>query len=60
MHDGSIETLEEVIEHYNSGGANHRNQDERIKPLDLNDEQKQDILHFLYTLTDPSFLQNGG
>lgn len=60
MHDGSIQNLEEVIEHYNSGGAGHRNQDERIRPLGLTPEQKSDLLHFLYTLTDTDFLESGG
>lgn len=46
MHDGSIATLQDVIEHYNSGGANHPNKNPLIKPLELSSEQKSDLLHF--------------
>ncbi|MBK6729502.1 MAG: cytochrome-c peroxidase [Bacteroidetes bacterium] len=55
MHDGSIATLQDVIEHYNSGGANHPNKNPLIKPLELSSEQKSDLLHFLMSLTDNDF-----
>ena len=58
MHDGSLNTLEEVIEHYNQGGKNHPNKDEKIKPLNLNAKEKEDLLHFLEALTDQSFVTN--
>ena len=34
MHDGSIQSLDEVIDHYNAGGFNHFNKSEHVKPLD--------------------------
>jgi cytochrome c peroxidase len=52
MHDGSLATLEEVIEHYNSGGKNHINKSPIIKPLHLTPEEKQDLLAFLHALSD--------
>lgn len=55
MHDGSKGTLMDVIEHYNSGGADHPNKNSLIKPLYLSSEQKTDLLNFLYTLTDNDF-----
>ncbi|MBK8373118.1 MAG: hypothetical protein IPL20_17590 [Saprospiraceae bacterium] len=33
MHDGSIATLQDVIEHYNSGGKSHVNKSNLIRPL---------------------------
>ena len=58
MHDGSIEALEEIIEHYNRGGVYHVNKSELIKPLFLSDEDKSDLLNFLKSLTDDSFVNN--
>ena len=58
MHNGSIATLEEVIEHFNSGGVGHRAQDDRIKPLNLTATEKSDLLAFLQALTDEEFINN--
>lgn len=58
MHDGRFETLEEVIEHYNSGGHPSYNKDPLIRPLNLTEEQKQDLLNFLKALTDEEFINN--
>lgn len=58
MHDGSFTTINEVIEHYNSGGKNHINKNLLIKPLGLSYQEKQDLINFLNTLTDNSFIQN--
>lgn len=58
MHDGSIQTLEEVIEHYNQGGHPHKNKSELVKPLQLSAEEKQDLLAFLIALTDTDFIEN--
>ena len=52
MHDGSMNTLEEVIEHYSIGGVNHPNKSVIIKPLNLTEQQKQELVSFLKTLTD--------
>jgi cytochrome c peroxidase len=58
MHNGSLNTLEEVIDHYNQGGKNHPNKDERIKPLNLTEAEKTDLINFLESLTDSTFLNN--
>ena len=58
MHDGSLTTLEEVVEHYNTGGKNHIHKDSLIVPLNLNKNQKLDLVSFLKTLTDFSFVQD--
>jgi cytochrome c peroxidase len=52
MHDGSLATLEEVVDHYNSGGKNNPNKSGLIKPLGLSDSEKQDLINFLKSLTD--------
>lgn len=58
MHDGSVNTLEEVIEHYNKGGYAHPNKSELIKPLGLTKQEKADLLAFLHSLTDVTFITN--
>lgn len=58
MHDGSMNTLEEVVEHFNSGGKNHINRDSLIKPLNLTTAEKTDLVNFLKALTDEEFLSN--
>ena len=52
MHDGRFTTLEQVMEHYNTGGTQVRGQDPRIIPLGLNEQDKQAIIAFLASLTD--------
>ncbi len=47
MHDGSLKTLEEVIEHYNKGGIANDYLDEEIFPLRLTAEEKKDLATFL-------------
>lgn len=58
MHSGSFQTLEDVIEHYNSGGKIHTNKSPVIKPLNLSSTEKQELVEFLKSLTDPSFVHN--
>ncbi len=58
MHDGAFQTLEEVVNHYNSGGKNHINQSEWVKPLSLTKEEMQSLVAFLHTLTDKQFLED--
>lgn len=53
MHDGRYRKLDEVIDHYNRGGDNVRNQDPRIKPLGLTAEEKSDLRMFLLALNGP-------
>jgi cytochrome c peroxidase len=50
MHDGSLKTLEDVVEFYSKGGIPNRNLDSNIRPLHLSGEQKQDLVAFLKSL----------
>lgn len=58
MHDGRFETLEEVMEHYLSGGHQSPNRDPLIYELNLNGEQANQIIAFLRTLSDTAVLNN--
>ena len=56
MYDGSLPDLEAVLNHYNSGGKQHPNKSEKNQNLQLNQDEKKQIIAFLKTLTDVSFL----
>jgi cytochrome c peroxidase len=62
MHDGRFNTLEEVIEHYNSGGIPSPTIDPFMKfttgGLQLPQSDKDALIAFLLTLSDPEFLTN--
>ena len=58
MHNGSISSLEEVIEHYASGGKNHFNKSELITGFSITDEEKDNLIVFLKSLTDENFTNN--
>lgn len=51
MHDGSLKTLEEVIEHYDKGGIKNPYLSEKMKPLNLTDQEKADLIAFLKALS---------
>jgi cytochrome c peroxidase len=51
MHDGSLKTLDDVVEFYNKGGIPNRNLDNRIKPLHLTAQDKKDLVAFLNALS---------
>lgn len=57
LHNGSIETLEEIINSYAHGGFEHPAKNKQIQPFDINEEEKDLLIHFLNSLTDTSFLQ---
>ena len=56
MHDGSLKSLEAVVDHYIKGGFDNPNKDNRIKELRLSEKDKQDLVAFLKCLTDSSFI----
>jgi cytochrome c peroxidase len=63
MHDGRFNTLEEVIDHYNSGIHSSPTLDPALAStmgtgLMLDAEEKADLIAFLHTLTDHTFLSN--
>ncbi|MCE9605607.1 MAG: c-type cytochrome [Planctomycetia bacterium] len=47
MHDGSLKTLEAVVDHYDKGGTPNPQLDEEIFPLQLTKEEKADLVTFL-------------
>lgn len=51
MHDGSMETLQEVVEFYNQGGHANENLDPLIRPLQLSRQDINDLVAFMRTLT---------
>jgi cytochrome c peroxidase len=70
MHDGSIETLEEVIDFYADGGRNiiagkHKGDGRKnpnksifVKQIQLTEQEKTDLINFLKSLSDTSFITN--
>jgi len=58
MHDGSIQSLEEVIEHYNNGGKGHSHKSNLIQKMNLTETEKSDLTQFLKALTDETFISN--
>jgi len=61
MHDGSHSTLREVVDHYNNGGV--MMPDDRvnpylsggIRPLNLTEQEIDDLIAFMESLTSPQF-----
>jgi cytochrome c peroxidase len=51
MHDGSLATLEDVIEFYSKGGGKNPHLDAVMQPLELKAEDKRDLVAFLKALT---------
>ena len=59
MHDGSIRTLEEVLDHYVAGGrAPNPQQSKSIEPLKLSEADRRNLIAFLESLTDRQALQD--
>ena len=55
MHDGSLKTLEEVVEFYDEGGVANPRLDGGIFPLKFTDQEEADLLAFLRALTSPEY-----
>ena len=59
MHDGRFKTLNEVVKHYNSGIQKSTTlSKELLQPMSLSDNERIELIAFLKTLTDKSFLFN--
>jgi cytochrome c peroxidase len=59
MHDGSLATLEDVLDHYAAGGRfEHPNKPRFLKPFRLSDGDKRDLVEFLKSLTDEELLRD--
>jgi len=55
MHDGSLKTLWDVVDHYNEGGVSNTWQDPQIIILGLSDDEVDQVVAFLFSLTDKRF-----
>lgn len=51
MHDGSLKTLEEVVELYVKGGIPNVNLNTRLRPVDLNVDERKSLVAFLRSLS---------
>jgi cytochrome c peroxidase len=70
MHDGSVSTLSEVLDHYAAGGRTLRSgvnagagknnplKDKLLRGFKLTEEQRADVIAFLMSLTDEQLLQD--
>jgi cytochrome c peroxidase len=54
MHDGSVATLEEVVEWYDKGGHPNPFLSEKIRPLKLTAQEKIDLVEFMKACTGPT------
>ncbi|WP_437669089.1 hypothetical protein [Sorangium sp. So ce131] len=67
MHDGSVATLEEVVDHYAAGGrtiddgpfagvgSKNPNKSPLMRGFTITPEEKADVVAFMKSLTDPEF-----
>jgi cytochrome c peroxidase len=58
MHDGSIATLQAVVEHYVTIGTQREENpqlDAKLRPLVLDNDERADLVSFLESLSDPEF-----
>ena len=55
MHDGSMVTLWDVMDHYNKGGVPNPYLDGGMQRLGLTEPEIDDMVAFLFTLTDDRF-----
>ena len=58
MHDGRFKTIDEVLDHYSSGGKASPNKDPLLYPLNFTLFERRALKAFLETLVDTSFLYN--
>jgi cytochrome c peroxidase len=54
MHDGSVATLEEVVEWYDKGGHPNPHLSAKIRPLKLSAQEKADLVEFMKACTGPT------
>jgi cytochrome c peroxidase len=61
MHDGSLKTLDDVLDHYAAGGKNghdNPNKDPLIGGFTLSTEDRVDLIEFLKSLTDETLIHD--
>jgi cytochrome c peroxidase len=57
MHDGSLPTLEAVVDFYDGGGGPSAKRHPAVRPLGLTAQEKADLVAFLHALTGPDNLK---
>jgi len=55
MHDGTLDTLWDVMDHYNKGGEPNPFLDGGMEPLALTEKEIDQIVAFMFALTDDRF-----
>jgi cytochrome c peroxidase len=58
MHDGSLGTLKDVVQHYARGGRPRPEKSDRVRGFAISPEETEDLVAFLRSLTDERFLTN--
>ena len=58
MHNGVLSDIEDVVEYYNKGGGDDPNQSPLIKPLSLTEDEKFELVEFLYSLSGDEIRMN--
>jgi cytochrome c peroxidase len=58
MHDGTLETLWDVMDHYNKGGEPNPFLDGGMESLDLSEQEIDQLVAFMFTLTDERFAED--
>ncbi|MEZ5013712.1 MAG: cytochrome c peroxidase [Chitinophagales bacterium] len=58
MHDGSVASLEDIIDTYAVGGSGFENQSTLIQPFTLTNEERTDLISFLVSLNDYTFISD--
>ena len=58
MHDGRFATLEEVVDHYASGGTASPGRSPLVRGFGITEAGKRDLVEFLKSLTDDELLRN--
>ena len=56
MHDGSLATIDEVLDHYIKGGNGHPLQNKTIVPFTLSPQERKQLKAFFNSLVDVSYL----
>jgi cytochrome c peroxidase len=51
MHDGSLATLEDVLDWYAGGGIENPNLSEYYRKIELNEDEKRDLIEFIKACT---------
>ena len=57
MHDGRFMTLDDVMQHYNTGVKSARNKDPLVSNLNISESHQFAITEFMKALTDTSYLE---